>query len=72
MANVIGDLGLVASLTNREHLARDMHVDLAELNLAGDDTVAATDLWTGRRIQAAHGALTIRVGGGDTVLLRIG
>lgn len=71
-SRAVGSQGLVVSLTNSASSARDMSFDLDEVNLIGDDTVAATDVWTGRRITASSGTITVSVGSTDSALLRIG
>ncbi|ALG85520.1 hypothetical protein [Gordonia phthalatica] len=71
-SRAIGEKGLLISLVNRTSVARDMSVQVTDLNLAGDDLVPARNVWTGQRIKASDGALTIRVPADDTALLRIG
>ncbi|WP_066161666.1 alpha-galactosidase [Gordonia hydrophobica] len=71
-SRAIGEKGLLVSLVNRGGAAREMSVHVIDLGLAGDDLVPARDVWTGRRIKASGGALTIRVPAADTALLRIG
>ncbi|MCF8587137.1 hypothetical protein [Gordonia liuliyuniae] len=70
-SRAIGSQGLIVSLTNGESAARDMSFDLDEVNLAGD-VVAATDVWTGRRVHASGGTITVPVASTDSALLRIG
>lgn len=71
-SRAIGEQGLLVSLTNGQGHARAMSVGVAELGMLGDDTVVATDVWTGRHIKASDGILSISVGPSDTALLRIG
>ncbi|MGO3328404.1 hypothetical protein [Gordonia sp. (in: high G+C Gram-positive bacteria)] len=71
-SRAIGSQGLVVSLTNGESGPRDLSFDLAEVNLAGDDIVVATDVWTGRRVQASGGTISVPVASTDSALLRIG
>lgn len=71
-SRAIGERGLLVSLTNATGAPTDMAVRVTDLGLAGDDLVPARDVWTGERIRAADGSLTIRVDAGDTALLRIG
>ncbi|MGB6244925.1 hypothetical protein [Gordonia sp. (in: high G+C Gram-positive bacteria)] len=71
-SRAIGEQGLLVSLTNSTPATRDLAVRVADLGLAGDDLVPARDVWTGRRIRAADGVLTIAVPARDTALLRIG
>ncbi|MGC4933753.1 glycoside hydrolase family 27 protein [Gordonia sp. DT30] len=70
-SRALGAKGLVVSLTNRADHPRTMTVTLSSLGLTGDASVSAVDAWTGRRYQAANGALTVRVGVDDTVVLSI-
>ncbi|WOC13209.1 hypothetical protein MP11Mi_23080 [Gordonia sp. MP11Mi] len=70
-SRAIGSQGLIVSLTNGESMARDLSFDLVEVNLAGD-TVAATDVWTGRRVHASGGTITLSLASTDSALLRIG
>ncbi|GAC66552.1 glycoside hydrolase family 27 protein [Gordonia soli] len=67
----IGDKGLVVSMTNRGDRRRLMTVTLSSLGLSGDATVSAVDAWTGKRYDAAKGALSVSVRAGDTALLQI-
>ncbi|MCF8571223.1 hypothetical protein L5G32_13185 [Gordonia sp. HY002] len=71
-SRAIGSQGLVVSLTNGSSSARDLSFDLTEVNLAGDDIVAATDVWTGRRVHASGGTVSVPVASTDSALLRIG
>lgn len=71
-SRAIGERGLLVSLTNGRGAPKDMSVGVADLGLSGDDVVPARDVWTGERITASDGALTIHVDTGDTALLRIG
>ncbi|EGD55286.1 alpha-galactosidase [Gordonia neofelifaecis] len=71
-SRAIGERGLLVSLTNGSGADRSMSVGVRELGLAGDDLVPARDIWTGRRITAQDGELTIPVRSGDSALLRIG
>lgn len=71
-SRAIGEQGLLISLVNRTPAVREMSVQVTDLGLAGDDLVPARNVWTGQRIRASGGALTIRVPADDTALLRIG
>ena len=71
-SRAIGERGLLVSFTNTGPVGRDMSIPIADLGLAGDDVVPAREVWSGRRIKAEDGELTIRVGAGDAALLRIG
>lgn len=71
-SRAIGARGLVVSLTNDASSTRNLSFELAEVNLAGEDTVAATDVWTGRRVRASDGEIEVPVAPTDSVLLRIG
>ncbi|MBB4137542.1 hypothetical protein [Gordonia humi] len=71
-SRALGSQGLVVSLTNDDSTAREMSIQIDEVNLAGDDSVMATDVWTGRRIRSSGGALTVLVASTDSALLRIG
>ena len=71
-SRAIGKKGLLVSLVNRSSAPRQMAVQVTDLGLAGDDLVPARNVWTGERIRADSGSLTIRVPAADTALLRIG
>ncbi|MFT3714433.1 MAG: hypothetical protein QM774_00380 [Gordonia sp. (in: high G+C Gram-positive bacteria)] len=71
-SRAVGEKGLVVSLTNSATSPGPVSVPIADLNLAGDDSVPATDLWTGTRIMSSGGRLTVTLSDGDTALLRIG
>lgn len=71
-SRAIGDRGLLVSLSSRGGSAGPVSVPIAELNLAGDDSVPATDVWTGRRIHSVDGRFTVDLATGDTALLRVG
>lgn len=70
-SRAIGETGLLVSLTRRGGPAQ-ASVSIADLNLAGADSVPATDVWTGRRLHSVDGALSVTLGRGDTALLTIG
>lgn len=72
-SRAVGDSGLLVSLSRGgPDSPSTVSVPIAELNLAGDDTVPATEVWTGRRIHSVAGRLTVELPPGDTALLRIG
>lgn len=68
----VGATGLLVSLTNSGADRRAVSVDIADLNLSGDDSVAATDLWTGQRLRAVDGLLSVDLDPGASALLAIG
>lgn len=71
-SRAVGATGLVVSLSNSTPERRTVSVAIAELNLSGDDTVPATNLWTGQRLLSHGGKLSVDLDGGNTALLRIG
>lgn len=71
-SRAIGEVGLLVSLTRSGDAPREMSVSIADLNLAGADSVPATDVWTGRRLHSVDGALSVSLARGDTALLTIG
>ena len=71
-SRAIGEVGLLVSLSRKGDGPEDMSVAIADLNLAGADTVMATDIWTGRRLHSVDGYLSVPVAQGDTALLTIG
>ncbi|MFT4086547.1 MAG: hypothetical protein QM658_05235 [Gordonia sp. (in: high G+C Gram-positive bacteria)] len=71
-SRAVGQTGLLVSLTNGSGAPREVSVALDALNLAGSDSVPATDVWTGQRIVSADGRLSMILASGDSALLRIG
>ncbi|MEZ5209985.1 hypothetical protein [Gordonia sp. (in: high G+C Gram-positive bacteria)] len=71
-SRAIGTTGLLVSLTNTGDEPVVRSVAIADLNLAGDDSVPATDLWTGDRYRSAAGRLSVELAPGDSALLQIG
>ncbi|GAA3958496.1 hypothetical protein [Gordonia caeni] len=71
-SRAIGEVGLLVSLTRRGDQPGEMSVSIADLNLAGADSVPATDIWTGRRLHSVDGSLSVPLAPGDTALLTIG
>ncbi|WP_454165302.1 hypothetical protein [Gordonia iterans] len=72
-SRAIGESGLLVSLSRGgPESSPEVSVAIADLNLAGDDSVPATDVWTGRRIHSVDGRLAVTLSPGDTALLRIG
>ncbi|WP_132991928.1 hypothetical protein [Gordonia zhaorongruii] len=71
-SRAVGDQGLVLSMSNGSSAPRTMSITLSDIGLVGDATVAATEIWTGRRVQAADGRLTVKVGSADSALLTVG
>ncbi len=72
-SRAVGESGLLVSLSRRgPDSPSTVSVPIAELNLAGDDTVPATEVWTGRRLHSVDGRFSVDLPPGDTALLRIG
>ncbi|MFZ2509717.1 MAG: hypothetical protein WAW85_01310 [Gordonia sp. (in: high G+C Gram-positive bacteria)] len=71
-ARAIGEKGIVVSLINAAGAPHRITVAIADLNLAGDDSVPATELWTGVRQVAVDGELGADLPAGGSALLRVG
>ena len=72
MVRAIGEKGLLVAMTNTSRTPGPVNVPIAELNLAGDDSIPATDLWTGDKITSRNGYLSVDLIDGDSALLTIG
>lgn len=68
----VGATGLLVGLINPAAERRVVSVAIADLNLMGDDSVPATELWTGRRLHAVDGRLAVELDPGASALLAIG
>lgn len=71
-ARAIGEKGIVVSLVNTSAVPRRIAFAIADLNLSGDDSVPATDLWTGQRQTSVDGELGANLPPGGSALLAIG